>query len=88
MRNSKDYGFFNSNEKSTDKAVVFASVYTLGKKGISEDKSYFAPDYFDYLIIDEFHHAVNEQYRNIVEYFKPVHAWTDGNSERMDGKYI
>ena len=35
------------------------------------DKSYFAPDYFDYLIIDEFHHAVNEQYRNIVEYFKP-----------------
>ena len=35
VRNSKDYGFFNSNEKSTDKAVVFASVLYSGQKGIS-----------------------------------------------------
>ena len=35
------------------------------------DEEYFAPNYFDYLIIDEFHHAVNDQYKRIVEYFKP-----------------
>ena len=88
VRNSKDYGFFNSNEKSTDKAVVFASVYTLGKKEYL-DKSYFAPDYFDYLIIDEFHHAVNEQYRNIVEYFKPKFMLgLTATPERMDGRNI
>ena len=26
---------------------------------------------FDYIIIDEFHHAVSKNYRNIIEYFTP-----------------
>ncbi len=70
VRNSDDYGFFNGKEKTTDKDVVFASVATLGRTAYLNDK-YFAPDYFDYLVIDEFHHAVNDQYRRIVDYFKP-----------------
>ncbi len=44
-------------------------------------KNTFAPDYFDYVVIDEFHHAVNDQYRRIVEYFQTaVSPWTDGNA--------
>ena len=31
VRNSDDYGFFNGDEKCTDKSVVFASVATLGR---------------------------------------------------------
>jgi superfamily II DNA or RNA helicase len=27
---------------------------------------YFAADYFDYIVIDEFHHAVSKQYQNIL----------------------
>ena len=88
VRKSDDYGFFNSNDKETDKAVIFASVYTLGKKEYL-NKQYFEEDYFDYLIIDEFHHAVNEQYRNIVEYFKPKFMLgLTATPERMDGKNI
>lgn len=88
VRRSDDYGFFNSNDKATDKAVIFASVYTLGKKKYL-NKQYFEEDYFDYLIIDEFHHAVNEQYRNIVEYFKPKFMLgLTATPERMDGKNI
>lgn len=88
VRKSEDYGFFNSNDKETDKAVIFASVYTLGKKEYL-NKQYFEEDYFDYLIIDEFHHAVNEQYRNIVEYFKPKFMLgLTATPERMDGKNI
>lgn len=88
VRRSDDYGFFNSNDKATDKAVIFASVYTLGKKEYL-NKQYFEEDYFDYLIIDEFHHAVNEQYRNIVEYFKPKFMLgLTATPERMDGKNI
>lgn len=88
VRKSDDYGFFNSNDKQTDKAVIFASVYTLGKKEYL-NKQYFEEDYFDYLIIDEFHHAVNEQYRNIVEYFKPKFMLgLTATPERMDGKNI
>lgn len=88
VRKSNDYGFFNSNDKETDKAVIFASVYTLGKKEYL-NKKYFEENYFDYLIIDEFHHAVNEQYRNIVEYFKPKFMLgLTATPERMDGKNI
>ncbi len=58
VRNSEDYGFFTGEEKSTDKSVIFASVATLGRSEYLSEK-YFAPDYFQYLVIDEFHHAVN-----------------------------
>lgn len=88
VRHSDDYGFFNNNEKTTDKSVVFASVYTLGKKEYLNDQ-YFEPEYFNYLIIDEFHHAVNEQYRNIVKYFKPQFMLgLTATPERLDGKNI
>ena len=88
VRQSDDYGFFNSNEKSVDKSVIFASVYTLGKKEYL-NCGYFASDYFDYMIIDEFHHAINEQYRNIVEYFKPQFMLgLTATPDRMDGRNI
>ncbi len=88
VRHSDDYGFFYGKRKDTDKAVIFASVATLGRKEyLTED--FFAPDYFDYVIIDEFHHAVNEQYQRIVKYFKPQFLLgLTATPERMDGKNI
>ena len=50
--------------------MIFASVATLGRVEYLNE-NYFAPDYFTYVVIDEFHHAVNEQYQRIVDYFKP-----------------
>ena len=38
----------------------------------SEQMNSIRGETFDYLIIDEFHHAVNDQYRRIVDYFKPT----------------
>lgn len=88
VRNSDDYGFFNGNDKCTDKAVIFASVSTLGRLEYLNEE-YFAPDYFSYLVIDEFHHAVNEQYKRIVEYFKPQFLLgLTATPERMDGRNI
>ncbi len=88
VRNSDDYGFFYGKQKDTDKAVVFASVATLGQQKYLCDE-YFAPDYFQYMVIDEFHHAVNEQYRRIVDYFKPQFMLgLTATPERMDGKNI
>lgn len=88
VRHSDDYGFFNGKQKDTDKSVIFASVATLGRKEyLTED--YFAPDFFDYLVIDEFHHAVNDQYQRIVNYFKPQFLLgLTATPERMDGKNI
>ena len=70
VRNSDDYGFFDGESKCTNKSVIFASVATLGRNEYLNNK-YFPSDYFNYVVIDEFHHAINDQYQRIVNYFKP-----------------
>ena len=88
VRRSEDYGFFNGKQKDTDKSVIFASVATLGRNEYLTEE-FFSPDYFDYLVIDEFHHAVNDQYQRIVNYFKPQFLLgLTATPERMDGKNI
>lgn len=88
VRNSDDYGFFNGTEKSTDRSVIFASVATLGRSEYLNER-YFSKDYFDYIVVDEFHHSVNNQYRRIVEYFKSEFLLgLTATPERMDGKNI
>ena len=88
VRHTDDYGFFNGEEKCTDASVIFASVATLGRKNYLEGK-YFKPDYFDYIVIDEFHHAVSNHYKNIIEYFKPKFLLgLTATPERMDGRNI
>ncbi len=88
VRHSDDYGFFYGKQKDTDKAVIFASVATLGRSEYLT-KDFFTPDYFDYVVIDEFHHAVNDQYQRIVNYFNPQFLLgLTATPERMDGKNI
>lgn len=88
VRNSDDYGFFYGKQKDTNKSVIFASVMTIGRKEYLNDK-YFSRDYFDYIVIDEFHHAVNEGYKRIVQYFNPKFMLgLTATPERMDGKNI
>lgn len=88
IRNSDDYGFFDGESKCTDKSMIFASVATLGRSEYLNNK-YFASDYFNYIVIDEFHHAVNDQYQRIVNYFKPQFLLgLTATPERMDGRNI
>lgn len=88
VRRSEDYGFFCGWEKATDKSVIFASVATLGREEYLTEQ-YFPSDYFDYIVIDEFHHAVNEQYRRIIRYFHPKFLLgLTATPERMDGRDI
>ena len=88
VRHSEDYGFFYGRQKDTDKSVIFASVATLGREEYLREE-YFSRNYFDYIVIDEFHHAVNECYQRIVEYFKPrFMLGLTATPERMDGRNI
>lgn len=88
VRQSDDYGFFDGKHKDTDKAVIFASVATLGREEYLNE-TYFSPNYFEYLVIDEFHHAVTDQYQRIVDYFNPQFLLgLTATPERMDGKNI
>ncbi|WP_319781868.1 DEAD/DEAH box helicase family protein [Oceanisphaera sp. IT1-181] len=47
---------------------LFASVQTLGR---DEHLQKFAQDHFDYIIVDEFHHATAPTYRKLLDYFRP-----------------
>ncbi len=88
VRNSEDYGFFYGRHKDTDRAVIFASVETLGKEEYLQE-TYFSRDYFDYVVIDEFHHAVNDGYLRIINYFRPKFLLgLTATPERMDNRNI
>ncbi len=88
VRGSDEFGFFDGKTKCTDKPVIFASVATLGSDQYLNDQ-YFPPDYFQYIIVDEFHHAVTDQYRRIAAYFKPKFLLgLTATPERMDGRSI
>lgn len=46
-------------------------------------------DYFDYIVIDEFHHAVNDGYRKIIRYFQyRFLLGLTATPNRMDGRNI
>ena len=88
IRPDKTAGFFMSEYKENDTDFVFASVATLGQPEYLNSK-YFDKEDFDYIVIDEFHHAVNKQYKNIIEYFKPKFLLgLTATPERMDGRDI
>lgn len=72
--------------KPVDKIHVFASIQTLNS---NDNFKEFAEDYFDYIVIDESHHASASSYFEILKYFKPnILLGLTATPERMDGKDI
>lgn len=88
VRNSDDIGFFYSNQKDTKNSFIFALVQTLGKEQYLNEE-YFSKDYFDYIIVDEFHHAVSSNYKKIIDYFTPKFLLgLTATPERLDSKDV
>lgn len=76
-------GRFMGDEKDPGAAVLFASVQTLSRL---EHLRKFTPDEFDYVIVDEFHHAEARTYRKVIDYFKPSFLLgLTATPERSDG---
>jgi superfamily II DNA or RNA helicase/diadenosine tetraphosphate (Ap4A) HIT family hydrolase/HKD family nuclease len=59
-------GFFTGKEKIADGDITFATVQTMSKH--VQD---FDPSAFDYVVIDEFHHAAAPSYRTVIDHFTP-----------------
>lgn len=88
VRKSEDIGFFYNGTKDNDKEMIFALVQTLGKEEYLKEE-YFKRDYFDYIVIDEFHHAVSSNYRKIIDYFTPKFLLgLTATPERLDSKDV
>lgn len=76
-------GKFTGTERSSDAEIMFASIQTLGKLKTLKQ---FAPESFNYIIIDEFHHASARTYRNLIDHFKPGFLLgLTATPERTDG---
>ena len=76
-----DLGLFTGAEKNPTARVVFASVQTLaGRLGT------FDPDEFDYVVVDEFHHAAARGYRRVIDHFRPRFLLgLTATPDRLDG---
>lgn len=61
-------GRYTGPRKQTNVDLLFASVQTLGQ---AQHLERFAPDHFDYVVIDEFHHASAPTYRRLLQHLRP-----------------
>ncbi len=61
-------GYYTGKAKDGEADFVFASIQTLGRE---EHLQQFAPDCFDYIVVDEFHHADTATYRRLINHFQP-----------------
>jgi hypothetical protein len=76
-----DLGMFTGTEKNSGARIVFASVQTLAGR-LDE----FDPDEFDYLLVDEFHHAAARTYRRLIDHFRADFLLgLTATPERLDG---
>ncbi|MBQ6493398.1 MAG: DUF3427 domain-containing protein [Erysipelotrichaceae bacterium] len=77
----KTFGIYNGEFKDSDKDFVFSTNVTM-----VNSLQLFDKQSFDYIIIDECHHATAETYRKIIEYFQPEFLLgITATPERMDG---
>ncbi|OOE95699.1 DEAD/DEAH box helicase family protein [Salinivibrio sp. IB643] len=61
-------GLYASKVRQENADCLFASIQTIGKQ---EHLAQFDPHHFDYVVVDEFHHASAPIYRALLDYFRP-----------------
>ncbi len=78
------YGLFNKDNADFDADFIFA-----GNIKLSQSLDMFPEDYFDYICMDECHHATADSYRKIIEHFKPEFMiGLTATPERMDNEDV
>lgn len=85
----KDANFgdlFVGNNKPESIDHLFISIQTFNARDFSEK---IAENFYDYIIVDEFHHAAAPTYQRLLSYFRPnLLLGLTATPERMDGKNI
>lgn len=84
LGNERSFGLFNAEYKDFDADYVFSTNITM-----ANSLELFDRHSFDYLIIDECHHAAADTYKKIIEYFEPDFLLgITATPERMDGEDV
>ncbi|MBR1798120.1 MAG: DUF3427 domain-containing protein [Clostridiales bacterium] len=80
----RTYGIYNKDYKEIDADFLFSTNITM-----ANSLELFDRHYFDYIIIDECHHATADTYKKIIEYFEPQFLLgITATPERMDGEDV
>lgn len=82
-----DLGLFSGTSKDHDRKYVFATVQTLSRPEVLER---FATDEFEYVLVDEVHHAGAQTYRRVIDHFDGASFMLGmtATPERTDGVNI
>lgn len=65
---------------------LFISIQTFNSQAFIEKTT---PEFYDYIIVDEFHHAAAPTYQKLLSYYNPqILLGLTATPERMDGKSI
>jgi superfamily II DNA or RNA helicase len=85
----KDLNFgelFVGSYKPESPEHLFISVQTLNSQALCEK---LPEDYYDFIVVDEFHHAAAPTYQRLLSHFKPkILLGLTATPERMDGRSI
>ena len=77
------YGLFSGGHRDFEATALFSTVQSISRP---ENLERFAPDAFDYIVIDEVHRAGAPGYRRVIDYFKPKFMLgMSATPERNDG---
>ena len=86
LRDNNFGDLFVGNDRPASLNNLFVSIQTLNSRDLTHATK---PDFYDYIIVDEFHHAAAESYQKLLTYYKPkVLLGLTATPERMDGKSI
>lgn len=65
---------------------LFISIQSFNSMRLTEHTT---PDFYDYIVVDEFHHAAAPSYQKLLSYYKPqILLGLTATPERMDGKDV
>ena len=80
----KTYGLYTGNEADLGCDFIFSTNIMM-----SNHLHLFTPNEFDYIVMDECHHATSKSYSSIMSYFKPgFYLGLTATPERMDNKDV
>ncbi len=68
IRPHASIGFYKGQQRDSQVDILFASIQTIGK---SAHLSNFHQKHFDYIVVDEFHHASAPSYQKLLAHFSP-----------------
>lgn len=86
LRDQNFGSLFVGNERPDQIEYLFISIQTFNSRSFTD---FTEPDFYDFIIVDEFHHAAANSYQKLLGYYKPkILLGLTATPERMDQKDI